>query len=305
MPRDYDHSLAGAVHDGPIIARSGEYAVRDCGSCGWAHLDPIPAEGELALMYERTYYQENNPGWLDKDRSEQAYWDLEHADKIDDWERLLGIDGDGRLLDVGCAGGLLLEYAVGRGWRAEGIEPAEEPVREALDHGMTVHHGLYQDVDPDPGTFDVVHSKLVGEHLPDPRHHLAWARSALRDGGIVSIHVPNEFNALQIAGRDALGKHDWWIAPPFHINYFSFHSLERLMRSEGFEPVARDTTFPVEWFLLMGEDYIGDDVLGSSVHRRRMALETHLEGLGMRRPLHDHLAQQGVGREAIVHARKR
>lgn len=291
-----------SAHDGPVIARSGEYLVRDCTTCGWAHLDPIPDEGELALMYERTYYQEHNPGWLDKDRSELPYWDLEHDDKLDDWEAALGT-GDTRLLDVGCSGGLLMEAAVRRGWDAEGIEPSSEAVEDARSHGLTVHPGLYQDTAIAPGSFDVVHSKLVGEHLPDPAHFLRWTAEALRPGGIASIHVPNDFNRLQLAARDALAKDDWWVAPPFHINYFSFGSLERLLSANGFEPVGRDTTFPVEWFLLMGEDYVGDGDLGASVHQRRMKLETHLETLGMRRPLHAHLAEQGVGREAIVHAR--
>ena len=289
-------------HAGPIIARRGEHAVRDCTTCGWAHLDPIPDEAELALMYERTYYQEHNPGWLDKDRAEQAYWDLEHADKLDDWERLLG-PGPQRLLDVGCSGGLLLEYAVARGWHAEGIEPSTEAVEEVRAHGLTVHEGLYQDSDLAAGSFDVVHSKLVGEHLPAPRAFLAWVARILRPGGIVCVHVPNDFNALQLAARDALGKEDWWVAPPFHINYFGFESLERLLAASDFQPVGRDTTFPVEWFLLMGEDYVGDGELGAYVHKRRMTLETRLEALGMRRSLHAHLAAEGTGREAIVHAR--
>jgi SAM-dependent methyltransferase len=290
-------------HQGPVLARSDDFAVRDCTVCGWAHLDPLPDEAELALMYERTYYQEQNPGWLDKDRSEQAYWDLEHADKLDDWERLLG-GSRGRLLDVGCSGGLLMEYAVGRGWHAEGVEPSTEAVQEVRSHGLTVHQGLYQDMALEPGSFDVVHSKLVGEHLPDPRHHLAWASDVLRPGGIVCMQVPNDFNALQVAAQRALDKPSWWVAPPFHINYFSFESLERLMAASGFAPVLRDTTFPVEWFLLMGEDYVGDDAVGAGIHARRMTLEARLEEGGHRRALHAHLAERGIGREAIVHARK-
>lgn len=291
-----------SAHSGPVIATRGDSIVRDCEVCGWAHLDPIPAEGELALMYERTYYQDHNPGWLEKDRSERAYWDLEHADKLGDWEQLLGAPG-GRLLDVGCSGGLLMEAAVARGWSAVGIEPSTEAVAESRARGLDVRQGIYQGTSLEPGSFDVVHSKLVGEHLPAPEHFLRWTADVLRPGGIASVHVPNDFNRLQLAARDALGKDDWWVAPPFHINYFSFESLERVLCGCGFEPVARDTTFPVEWFLLMGEDYVGDGELGSSVHRRRMALETRLEALAMRRPLHAHLAEQGVGREAIVHAR--
>ena len=288
-------------HAGPVVGRSGEWNAIDCETCGWVHLDPLPDERELAEMYATTYYSDN-PGWLEKERSEQAYWDLEHADKLADWSELLGAD-TGTLLDVGCAAGLLLEFAAARGWQTIGIEPGDEAVAEARAHGLTVRQGLYQDTDIAPGTIDVVHSKLVGEHLPDPRDFVRWAQRVLRPGGILCIHVPNDFNPLQLAARDRLSKNDWWLAPPFHINYFNFASLEGMLSSLGFEPVKRDTTFPVEWFLLMGEDYIGNDTVGASVHRRRMELEAALESLGLRRALHEHLAAHTVGREAIVHAR--
>lgn len=293
-----------SAHKGPLIGARAGFAVIDCRSCGWAHLDPIPAEGELALMYERTYYQDQYPGWLEKDRREQPYWDLEHADKLSDWQEMLDRDRPA-LLDVGCSGGLLLEYATGEGWLAEGIEPSTEAVAHARSRGLVVHSGLYEDISLAPQSFDVVHCKLVAEHLPRPRDFLRWARGILRPGGIVSLHVPNDFNVLQLAARDALGKEDWWIAPPFHINYFTFESLERLLRSEGAVAVTRDATFPVEWFLLMGEDYVGDDERGASVHLRRMNLETRLEQVGLRREFHRHLAEQGVGREAIVHGKLR
>ena len=289
-------------HLGPVIARRGRGRVIDCQTCGWAHLDPIPNTDELAKMYENDYYQEHYPGWLQKDRSEQTYWNLEHADKLSEWRKLLGRER-ATLLDVGCSGGLLLEFAVSHGWTGVGIEPSSEAVEEARSHGIDVRAGVYQDVQLEPSSFDVVHCKLVGEHLPDPRAFLRWVTEVLRPGGLVCMHVPNDFNPLQIAARDALEKDDWWVAPPFHINYFNFASLERLLTSTGFVPERRDTTFPVEWFLLMGDDYVGNDELGASVHQRRMALEIALERLGLRRPLHDHLAAHGIGREAIVHAR--
>ena len=289
------------THAGPVVARSGDAQAIDCQTCGWVHLNPIPDVDALASMYRDDYY-EANPGWLQKERGEQAYWDLEHADKLADWRELLGRDS-ATLLDVGCSGGLLLEFAASRGWQTIGIEPAEEAVEEARAHGLDVRQGLYQEIAIEPGTIDIVHSKLVAEHLPDPRGFVRWAATVLRPGGILCMHAPNDFNLLQLAARDALGKADWWVAPPFHINYFSFASLEHLLSTEGFEPVRRDATFAVEWFLLMGEDYVGNDELGARVHQRRMRLEAALEPLGLRRALHDHLAARGLGREAIVHAR--
>jgi SAM-dependent methyltransferase len=289
-------------HTGAVIARRGEAVVIACEVCGWAHLDPLPGERDVAPIYGDGYYEADNSGWLEKDRREQPFWDLEHADKIADWRSILGRE-TGSVLDVGCSGGLLLEYAVRQGWRAEGVEPSGPAVTEARAHGLTIHSGVYQDVELPPRSFDVVHSKLLAEHIPDTVGYLAWASRLLVAGGVLTIHAPNEFNPLQLAARDALGLEDWWVAPPFHLNYFSFDSLERLLVGNGFTPVLRDATFPMEWFLLMGENYVADGELGAYAHRRRMLLERRLEALGQRRELHAHLARQGLGREAIVHAR--
>jgi SAM-dependent methyltransferase len=291
-----------ATHGGTRLAERDGYAVIDCAACGWAHLDPLPDEEELARTYAAGYYENVSPGWLEKDRSERAFWDLEHADKLADWRELLG-RASGELLDVGCSGGLLIEHAAARGWRAWGIEPSALAVAECRRLGLDVREGRYQDVELDEAV-DVIHAKLVLEHLHDPRAFVAWAHRALRPGGVLTLQVPNEFNALQLAARAALGLEPWWVGPPFHLNYFAFASLERLLAAGGFELVGRDATYPMEWFLLAGEDYVRDPALGTDCHRRRMRLELALETLGERRPLHRHLADRALGREAIVHARR-
>lgn len=272
----------------------------DCRHCGFAHLDPLHSEEELTSLYAERYYEEDNPGWLEKDRSEKPFWDLEHDDKLADWEALLP-GGAGTLLDVGCSGGLLVERAVQRGWKAWGIEPSATGVAECRRLGLEVVEGRYQDVGL-AAEVDVVHCKLVMEHLTDPAGYVRWAAHAVRPGGVVSVHVPNEFTSLQLAARDALGLESWWIAPPFHLNYFDFAAIERLLAGAGLRVAGRDATYPMEWFLLAGEDYVRDPGLGASAHRRRMTLEARLEAVGERRALHAWLADRGLGREAIVHA---
>jgi 2-polyprenyl-3-methyl-5-hydroxy-6-metoxy-1,4-benzoquinol methylase len=289
-------------HRGPELARRGEHRVIDCERCGHAHLDPLPREADLIRIYGERYYEEDNPGWLDKDRAEAAFWQLEHADKLSDWARLLGTDA-GSVVDVGCSGGLLLEAAAAAGWTVRGIEPSSVGVQECRRLGIPVDHCGYADVELDAAA-DVVHAKLVLEHLPDPADFVAWSRRALRPGGVLTIQVPNEFNALQLAAQQALGLEAWWVAPPFHVNYFAFASLERLLTAGGLELCERDATYPMEWFLLGGEDYVSDPEVGAAVHARRMLLESRLEQAGERRPLHRHLAQRGLGRHAIVHARR-
>jgi SAM-dependent methyltransferase len=289
-------------HAGPRLASRDGFAVIDCAACGFAHLDPLPSEAALAARDAAGYYEDDNPGWLAKDRAEAAYWDLEHADKLADWAALRGRPG-GTLVDVGCSGGLLLEHAAARGWAVRGIEPSLVAVEECARIGLgdAVRAARWQDVPPPAGA-DVIHAKLVLEHLTAPAAFLRWCADALAPGGVLTLQVPNEFTPLQAAARAALGLEAWWVAPPFHLNYFGFASLERLLAAGGFRPAGRDATYPVEWFLLGGEDYVSDPALGPVIHGRRMALETRLEAAGERRPFHTHLAARGLGREAIVHA---
>lgn len=289
------------VHQGPVLSPGDTWNVLDCRDCGFVHLDPIPTDDELTALYASVEYYEEYPGWLDKDERERDYWRLEHVDKLDAWQRL-GAEPGGRILDVGCSGGLLLADARDHGFDVLGIEPSPTAAEHARAKGLIVHEALFQDVDLPAASFDVVHARLLLEHLPDPRDFITWAARLLTPEGVLTVQVPNEFNLLQRTAHTELQKPEWWVAPPFHINYFTFDGLETLVTSCGIRAVERDTTFPVEWFLLMGQDYIGDAEVGDSIHQQRMLLEQRLEQAGERRPLHTYLAARGLGREAIVHA---
>jgi SAM-dependent methyltransferase len=289
------------THRGPLLSEGAQWDVMDCQDCGFVHLDPIPTNQELEKLYASVEYYEEYPGWLDKDEREKDYWRLEHHDKIDTWVRLGAAEG-GRILDVGCSGGLLLADARERGFDVLGIEPSPTAAKHAQAKGLDVYEALFQDVELPARSFDVVHARMLLEHLPDPRHFVRWATRLLKPHGVLTVQVPNEFNPLQRAAHNLLSKPQWWVAPPFHINYFTFDGLENLVSSCGLRPVERDTTFPVEWFLLMGQDYLGNETVGASIHQQRMLLEGRLEQAGERRPLHGFLASRGLGREAIVHA---
>ena len=120
------------------------------------------------------------------------------------------------------------------------------------------------------------------------------------------VGVPNDYNGLQEAVR-AGGAAPWWLAPPHHLNYFDFDSLSALLSKLGLEVMESLTSFPMELFLLMGENYVGNDTLGRSCHARRKQFDLSLEqaGLGhVRRKLYGALAKAGLGREAIIIARK-
>ena len=62
----------------------------------------------------------------------------------------------------------------------------------------------------------------------------------------------------------------------------------------------------IDMFLLMGQNYVGNDSLGRKCHQMRMSFEQNLEKAGMgelKRDLYRKLASMGLGREIQIVAR--
>jgi len=129
----------------------------------------------------------------------------------------------------------------------------------------------------------------------------------LDSGGILCAGVPNDFSPFQIAARSALNTGDWWVAPPHHLNYFDFDSLGALLTRLGLKVAERTTSFPMEAFAMMGENYTSDPALGRACHNKRKKFDFAFEAAGLketRRDFYRALAKLGIGREAVVIAVK-
>jgi hypothetical protein len=147
----------------------------------------------------------------------------------------------------------------------------------------------------------------VLEHVPDPVAILKAAMGLLDSGGILCAGVPNDFSPFQIAARSAVNAGDWWVAPPHHLNYFDFDSLDALLTQLGLKVAERTTSFPMEAFAMMGENYTSDPALGRACHNKRKKFDFAFEAAGLketRRDFYRALAKLGIGREAVVIAVK-
>ena len=122
-------------------------------------------------------------------------------------------------------------------------------------------------------------------------------------GGLIVIRVPNDFTPLQESAQRALGTDPWWIAFPDHINYFNFDSLRRFLSGNDFQVVDELGDFPMELFLLFGDNYVGQPEVGNACHQRRVKFELGVPG-ELRRKLYRSFAQNGIGRDCLVFARK-
>ena len=102
-------------------------------------------------------------------------------------------------------------------------------------------------------------------------------------------------------------KKKYWIATPDHVNYFNFQSLENLLKNTGFELINKEATFPLEFFLLMGHDYIDNSIIGKEKHNERMNFEINLFKSGyhdLKKKIYHGFAEMGIGRTAIIFAQK-
>ena len=110
----------------------------------------------------------------------------------------------GKLLEIGCGIGLLLEAAQELGWDIHGIEPSEDAVvsiANAVKDKITndiLTRGLFEE-----NEFDAVVFWSVLEHISNPLEVLTVASSILKKGGLLVIQTPNisSLNARCFKGR--------------------------------------------------------------------------------------------------------
>lgn len=156
--------------------------------------------------------------------------------------RLLDLIGDrapGRLLDVGCGHGLLLDEARRRGYDVMGLELSTRAAAHARDRlGLTVLEaplealGAVQD-----GRWDVVVLADVLEHLEDPAGALERCHRLLAPGGALLVVTPDPSSvAARLAGPR------WWGYLPAHTILVPRAVLRELVASTGLV-IARDVPF--------------------------------------------------------------
>jgi len=306
------------MHKGKVVAEKGEYKVIDCENCGFKHLNPIPSEEEIIDFYKKRYFNLVKKGgrapemtrlmrggkeaelelkWL----KSTLYNDINHILK----ENVP--NGSHSLCDIGCGTGDFLKYMMSRDWKGIGIEPSYEGGQNCSKSEFTVYNlslEKFMTVYPEhKDTFDVITLLNVLEHVPDPVDVLQNAKKLLKPHtGLICIRVPNDFNELQIYTQKKLKKHPWWVAIPDHINYFNCESLQKLLISIGFDIIHITADFPMEFFLLMGDDYIGNPEIGSLCHRKRVSFEMLISD-ALRWKIYQNLSEIDVGRNCLVFAK--
>ncbi len=217
----------------------GSYSVACCAACGTGVTLPLVEASQLQSFYPTTYgaYEPPLTGALGLASKVMQRLLAHRALHTVPLERLAEFPA-GRLLDVGCGGGELGSWLVGRGWTVVGVEPSDEACAVARDRGVDARAGTLAEVELEPGTYDAVVFHHSLEHVADPALDLRRALEMLCDGGIVLVTLPN-FGCWQ---RRCFGERWFNLDLPRHRNHFNADSLSTMLAQSGFARVETYTT---------------------------------------------------------------
>ena len=229
-----------------LITGDGPFTVMECVDCEYGFTLPQLSEEELARYYPSEYFDfwgySDRPGenplhrLLERFRSWSATRSYHRQPYV--------LDGviPGRMLDVGCGSGDLLEHFATRGWEIYGIDPSASAVAAAAKRGATVHQGTLRDQPWQPGSFALITFQHALEHIDEPVEALKRARALLQPGGLLVIDVPN-WACWQ--RRRLFGSRWHPLELPRHLQHFSPQALKRLAGLLGLRVASVGTTSSV------------------------------------------------------------
>lgn len=248
-----------------------------CEGCGLLRLHPPPSPETLARAYPDDYAPFTRPGLSGK-----AKRLLEWKGVRDLWDYL---QPPRAILDVGCAGGELLEMIREAGNPdVHGLEPDSYAAGIARSRGIPVTEGYLETAGFESGLFDTLLLDHVLEHVDDPGIFMGHVRRVVRAGGALVIWVPNaDSDAARVLGK-------YWMGydAPRHLTTFSVATLKRLLEKHGFRVAkVEHERSGVEWAwglrLWLRERLPAAEPVLRALHAPLILLFTPLAALSARR----------------------
>ena len=291
------------IHKGKLVDTIGGSKVINCTQCHFKHIFPLPTDAQLRMFYKKEFYQKEKPNYFKENKRDSKWWKATYDNRYD----LLESHTKGRkILDIGSGPGQFLITGKRRGWQVVGIEPSSTAAIYSSRRGLTMINDFfsYQAVKK-YGLFDVVNVGLVFEHVSHPDIFIGEIKKLLKPRGLILIISPNDYNPLQMVLRDNLKFKPWWVVPKHHLNYFTTASMSKFLEKYGFKVLEMSVSFPMEFFLLSGDNYVSDPDLGKICHERRKKFELTLfkHHSDILNSMYSSYAKQGIGREFIILAK--
>ncbi|HBH45832.1 MAG TPA: hypothetical protein DDX47_00480 [Candidatus Jacksonbacteria bacterium] len=297
------------------LYRNKKYQIKLDERYGYYHLFPIPTPTELETYYKKKFYSNHyskqiNDSSRQVQDADRKFLETQYGDIVETIKKeSLG----NKIIDIGCGYGNFLKFCMNRGFTVTGLDPAKEAVADIQKNVRNAGINVYvADIENIRATIkQKYHTAImlnVLEHLRQPYKILQDIKKhILVKNGLLIVKVPNEFNKLQVIANQMYGLKKWWVCIPQHINYFTVEHLEKLITKCGYNVILKESTFPLEMFILFGDQYVGHPKLGKKIHQKRIRFEKILTTYdnAYKRKIFQTFAQIGLGREITIYARKK
>jgi len=216
--------------------------VASCHVCGseqrteWAKADPIIAYqcDACGLVYHnlqlnrkgRDLFYASGYFELENDQEDAAAREKMYVIEIKNLERFCRA---GKILDVGCGGGFLLNK-FGPAWEKYGVEFDEKAARHARTvFKLNVKQGEANEHAYPPNFFDVIVLRGVVEHMADPKAMLTHLVPCVKPGGL--IYITSTPNAESLCAE--LYREKWRLFTADHQLHFTKRTLVELFKGIG------------------------------------------------------------------------
>lgn len=211
--------------------RFGQLTLWQCAVCGFVYLDPMPSADALAAQYDSN----TSDGYFAKVARKLA----RSKRRL---RRLNKFVTSGRLLDVGCNGGFMVEAARRAGFESVGIDPDPASIEWAQSKfpDNTFQRATLSDfaaTKPDP--FTAIYCSEVIEHAPDCNAFMDAVTGLMQSESVLYLTTPDLDHWRRPDDLDA------WDAfkPPEHCLYFNAANLIQLLERHGLTVVHRAIAF--------------------------------------------------------------
>jgi 2-polyprenyl-3-methyl-5-hydroxy-6-metoxy-1,4-benzoquinol methylase len=216
--------------------------VTSCNLCGsedrleWAKSDPIIAfqchacgliyHGLQLTRQGRDLFYASGYFELENDQEDAAARDKMYGIEIENLERFCRA---GKILDVGCGGGFLLNK-LSSSWEKHGVEFDEKAARHANNvFKLNVKQGEVNEHTYKPNFFDVIVLRGVIEHMADPKAMLMHLVPWLKPGGL--IYITSTPNAESLCAE--LYREKWRLFTADHQLHFTKRTIVELFKGIG------------------------------------------------------------------------
>ena len=145
-----------------------------------------------------------------------------------------------RLFELGCGNGSIANMLAQQGWKVTGVDPSKEGIAHANKAypALDLHQGsAYDDLAGQYGTFPVVLSLEVVEHVYAPRDYARTLFELLEPGGVAIISTPYHgyWKNLAMALTGKMDAHFTALWDHGHIKFWSMKTLRQLLEEVGLE----------------------------------------------------------------------